>query len=79
MTRRQVLAVIPALAMPAMAEAGTPREAAASPKGKARLESAKRGLAQVDRGSAAGADSGPIRVWARRVADAELALCTRAC
>jgi hypothetical protein len=75
MTRRQVLAGAAVLALPAAAAARDPRAAASSPKGKARLEAARRGLAQVDRGPGAGADSGPARVWARRVADAELALC----
>jgi hypothetical protein len=65
------------LAVAAAAEADAPREGVASPKGKARLEAAKRGLAQVDRGPAGDADWGLVRLWARRVADAELALCCR--
>jgi hypothetical protein len=47
----------------------------ASAKGKARLDAAKRGLAHLDRGPAGSADPGLFRVWARRVADAELAMC----
>jgi hypothetical protein len=45
-------------------------------KRKARLEAAKRGLAQLERGRAGGMDPGLVRVWARRVADAELAICS---
>ena len=75
MTRRHLLARVAGLALPAAAAAGAPREPVASPKGKARLEAAKRGLAQVEQGPAGSADPGLVRVWARRVADAELALC----
>src|SRR5262245_38574394 len=77
MTRRQVLAAVAGLAVSATAEAGAPRESVATPKGKARLEAAKRGLEQVSRGPPGDVDWGLIRVWARRVADAELALCER--
>jgi hypothetical protein len=77
MTRRQLLAGVAGLALPATAEAGGPSAAKAPPKGRARLEAAKRGLEQFDLGSAGGADWGLARVWARRVADAELAVCCR--
>jgi hypothetical protein len=77
MTRRQVLAGVAGFALPATADAGATRVAADSPKGKARLEAAKQGLAQVDKGPAGSADPGLVRVWARRVADPELALCGR--
>jgi len=77
MTRRQVLAGVAGFALPAAADAGARCAAADSPTGKARLEAAKRGLAQVDKGPAGSADPGLVRVWARRAADAELALCGR--
>jgi hypothetical protein len=45
------------------------------PAAKARVEAARRGLEHLDLGPAGSADPGLVRVWARRVADAELALC----
>jgi hypothetical protein len=45
------------------------------PAAKARVEAARRGLEHLDPGPAGSADPGLVRVWARRVADAELALC----
>jgi hypothetical protein len=65
-----------ALALPTTTVAGEPPAVPVPPEGKARLEAARRGLAQFDPGSD-GADCGLIRVWARRVVDAELALCGR--
>ena len=74
MTRRQLLAGAAGLALPATADADASSAEEAAKQGKARLEAAKRGLAHLDGGPAGSADPGLVRVWARRVADAELAL-----
>jgi hypothetical protein len=76
-TRRQWLVVGAGLALPTTAVAGEPPAVKVPPEGKARLAAAKRGLAQFDPGADHGADCGLIRLWARRVVDAELALCGR--
>jgi hypothetical protein len=75
-TRRHLLAGVAGLALPVMADADTPRAAPALGNGQARLEAAKRGLAQVDKGRP-GVDWLLVHMWARRVVDAELALCCR--
>jgi hypothetical protein len=76
-TRRQLLASSVGFTLPIAAEAvGTP-ETKILAAGKARLEAAKRGLEQFDLGSGGGADCSLVRMWARRVVDAELALCPR--
>jgi len=79
-TRRLLLAGMAVLALPAATEGRATRSVAPSPKGKARLEAAKRGLAlvEVDLGAAGPTNWNQVRVWARRVTEAELALCTSA-
>jgi hypothetical protein len=72
-----LLAGVAGLVLPATAEADSPPATSPQPQRKARLEAARRGLEQFDQGSAATADSSLVRLWARRVADAELALCAR--
>src|SRR5262245_36587046 len=79
-TRRLMLAGMAAFALPAAADESAARAGAPSPKGKARLEAAKRGLAlvEVDLGAAGPTNWNQVRVWARRVTEAELALCASA-
>jgi hypothetical protein len=71
------VAGVAGLALPTAAAAGDPPAVKVPPEGKARLAAAKRGLEQFDLESDGVADCHLIRIWARRVVDAELALCGR--
>lgn len=74
MTRRQLMAGTVLLSLPVTARACGPPSAGTPQAGISRLEAARRGLEQFDK---KGGDSVCARVWARRVAEAELALCGR--
>jgi hypothetical protein len=71
------VAGVAGLALPTVAVAGDPPAVKVPPEGKARLAAARRGLEQFDLESVGVGDCYLVRMWARRVVDAELALCGR--
>jgi hypothetical protein len=70
-----LLAGVAGVVLAAEVQAGDPPAATTPLAVKARLEAARRGLEQFEQGSAGSTDYGLVRVWARRVMEAELVLC----